>query len=993
MSKAIEGAAMIAGGVLVDAAIFFGTFGTGAGLVAWLTTVEYTLLAGGVALEAGAAVAALSSTGGAGYTIRQPAPFRQIIYGVQRVGGIFAFISTSGSRLDQNNFIIILAGHPIDSIENLYLDGRQVFWAGGVGNVNRGGVNFGGAAAGGSHTGPDGQQYDFGGLVYCEARYGDQTDTSAGPDFPSYYTSVIGGATANDATWGPTTGANTPRLMGCAYVYLKMEYNTAMFPSTPGSVEIKFTIRGKNDIWDPRTGSKGFSTNPALIVADIIRDTVYGLGDVDAFKESGSVAQLVAAANVCDEQVSVVATGGSEARYAAHYTYNSSAAPGNVMGAILQAMGGRISQPGGEWYIFPAYWQGPSFAFDSGALTGALTWEARSQKDLYNRVTGTYIAPNWPWNTAGNQYDRNGFYNGRIANNFPFAFQPSSFPQYAADPAHGYAADQYLDQDSNLLGPWASGTTYNLGDVIVSGGAMYKSLIAANVGNAPATSPVDWVPYANLLPTELTLRSVLSVTQAQRLAKIHLLRNRFGGSGKFPMAQAAFAMQCCDVMQFTFAAMGWAGKTLEIEGVSSTINYGAEGEAPSEQLEINVIETDISVYQWNAALEEQTVYGAPASPQQLTRYPNPPTGMSLTSGAATALVALDGTVTPRVEVQWTTPLDILTTQIQIQYQLVAGGVAGSWLNAGYADVSQNAFFVSGVVSGLVYNFRIRGIRGTTSGASVWVEVDGYTVSIILSVVTSTASAPSGTLIGEAFSPAGTGGAAVIVEPYTATYGTTPTAILPAGEYTISGLTQQLLYYVYYIDPTFAGGAITPIATTSQADYLGKVGYFFIGSIVTPLYSSGGVTARFRPTVFNDTGTRTTSNPATAYDGILSTYATVTALSSVDRDLYGSCQWFGWSSLTTTSAANLYINISSFFYPTGPDPMTHSVTVSSSLGTIASDSGGPLSGLYSIAIPIGTDISTITVTVYAQTAKTGTPTHPPSGGVNELVHVYEIYIAP
>lgn len=712
MSKAIEGAALIGAGLGLEVLAFaLASSGVGIAALPFLTEAGYALATSGVAMEIGAAATALFASQGSGYTVREPAPPRQIIYGEQRVGGVFAYLSTTGSELDQNNFVIVIAGHSVECIENLYLDGRQVFWAGGGGNVNRGGVNFGGAANSNTYTGPGGSQYNFGGLVYCEARYGDQTLTEAGPDFPGGTPSVIGGLTANDPIWA-ASGGKAPVLMGCTYVYLKLEYDTNMFPNTPGQVEVKFTVRGKNDIWDPRTGTKSYSTNPALIVSDVILDTQFGLGDVDAFKDAGSVAQLVAAANICDEEVAVVATGSNEARYGCHYHYDTSVAPGDAVDAMLKSMGARISMPGGEWYIYPTAYVGASASFGPGDLSGGFTWNpTRSLKDLFNRVTGTYIAANWPWNTAGNLYDANGFFNGTIQNNFDFGFEPTNFPQYAADPLHGYAADAFLEEDSQLIGAWDGGTGYGLGDVVSKGtGAslvMYKSLIAGNVGNDPATStlspgpvaawaggttyaagvgvvyvpatwvigttyaagqtvaygglyyislagsnlgnepdispaewavfsglyvslvgsntgnepdtspsdwtPAAWVAYSNLLPRELTLRSVLSVTQAQRLAKIELMRNRYQGMGTLSFMQRAFAVQVCDVITMNFPAMNWAGKTLEILGVTISTEYGDGKTAPLQRLSLQLAETDPSIYDWDPELEELDVYGIPAS--------------------------------------------------------------------------------------------------------------------------------------------------------------------------------------------------------------------------------------------------------------------------------------------------------------------------------------------------------------------------------------------
>src|ERR1700728_2772412 len=149
MAKAIVGAVLLAG-----AGIALGVMTGGlsfAGLMA-LTNVEAQILGSiavaGVGMEAGAIASALTANRGMNITTRQTAANRQIIYGQQRVGGVIIYKSTTGSHKDQLNYVIVIAGHVVDSIVNLYLDGRQVFWAGGVGNITRNGVNFGGNADG-----------------------------------------------------------------------------------------------------------------------------------------------------------------------------------------------------------------------------------------------------------------------------------------------------------------------------------------------------------------------------------------------------------------------------------------------------------------------------------------------------------------------------------------------------------------------------------------------------------------------------------------------------------------------------------------------------------------------------------------------------------------------------------------------------------------------------------------------------------------------------
>ncbi|MGA8109358.1 MAG: hypothetical protein WB974_07970, partial [Acidobacteriaceae bacterium] len=487
MSKAIEGAAMLGAAVGMGTLAFFDPALVASPLYDQLMA---SLVIGGIAMEAGAIADTLLQNRGMGITTRQPASYRQIIYGEQRVGGVIVYSSTTGSHFDQYNYVIVLAGHEIDAIENLYLDGRRVYWSGNNtdGNTTRNGVNFGGNATGGQFIGPGGQNYNFDTLVYCEARFGDQADGD-----------VITGLTANDPNWA-AGASGSPYLGGCAYVYLKVEYDTAMFPQMP---EIKFTVRGKNNIYDPRTGTTGYSYNWALVVADILTDTTFGLGDTG----SVNTAQLIAAANVCDESVAL-ADGDTEARYCAHWHYDTATSPGDALDTVMPAAAGRLSRIGGEWYIWPAYWQGPSFTFDETTMTGPLKWTPyRSFRELVNCINGTYVAANSPYNVAGDLYDSNGWYDGTIANVFPFAFQPTNYPQYAQDVLHGYSENQWLIDDLGVV-----------------------------------------------LPKEVTQRCVLSVAQAQRVAKIYLLRNRQQGSGSFPMSLEAWQMQPLDVMQFSFPA-------------------------------------------------------------------------------------------------------------------------------------------------------------------------------------------------------------------------------------------------------------------------------------------------------------------------------------------------------------------------------------------------------------------------------------------------------
>ncbi len=814
---------MLGGALVLGAAAFFmASTGVGFAALPFMLHAMEALAVGGISMEAGAAAAALSSNRGTGITIRQAAAYRQIIRGTRRVPGVIIFRSTTGGRRRQLNYVIVLAAHECWAITGLYLDGRLVYFENGVGTTTRNGYTFGGAADGVSRTGPNGVKYNFGGLVYCEARYGDQVSGD-----------VIGGLTANDPTWAATP-QGSPYVGGCTYFYLKIEGDSATFPSEP---EIKVTTMGK-PVYDPRTGQTAYTSNWALHVADHISDPTYGVGDPYV-----NEAQLIAAANVCDEQIPVQQLGGTtEARYSMHWNYETSLSPGNVLVTMMEGAAGRVRQIGGEWWIFPAYWQGPSAAFDHNSLAGPIDWNPNSGIDgTCNVVTGTYIAPNYPFNVTGNLYDSNGFYEGQIQNNFPFAYQPTNFPQYARDTGHGYASNVDLDADSGVQGPWDATKVYSEGDVTSFAGSIWVSLVDANLNNAPATatgsqvpSAMPWALGALYLPMDVQFETICSVTQAQRVAKIMLMRKRFNGKGKLPLKLGAYSMQSLDVMQFTAPEIGWAGKVLEIDQpvLRAVEMHDADGEGGESALQVLVpiMETDPSIYEWDPATEEQTVYNVQATPQNAAGPVVAPTNLAVVSTDATALVQPDGSVQQRLEVTYDTPLDQLASGVQTQYRLtpVAGATVAPWLDGGTVDISLELAYLSPVLAGQSYDVRIRTVR-PNSAASDWVEVDGTIADLVYGA--QSGAIGQGSLTANAPNLSSTDN--IVCSPFMTAYGSQVVSYFPGGSVTLSGLQKKMRYFVYVVDPTLAGGNLTPVATLNQADYLGKSGYFLIDSIATP----------------------------------------------------------------------------------------------------------------------------------------------------------------
>ncbi|MDE1161929.1 MAG: hypothetical protein PW792_08275 [Acidobacteriaceae bacterium] len=326
------------------------------------------------------------------------------------------------------------------------------------------------------------------------------------------------------------------------------------------------------------------------------------------------------------------------------------------------------------------------------------------------------------------------------------------------------------------------------------------------------------------------------------------------------------------------------------------------------------------------------------------------------------------------------------------------------------------------VAGQTYNIRIRSLR-SNGGTSVWVELDGFVAGLVLN----TQSADGygiGSLVGEAY-PNNT--AAIDCMPFTAQVGSLSLPIFPSGavmittDGTIGGsgaaLLQQTQYYVYYVDTAYAGGNVTPIATTNKADFVGKLGFFLIDSIITPYVSSSGggtsTTTLYYPSTYSDTGTRSTANPGQAYDGDLATYALCSGVTTTTTWTTGEGSFSGFPAIALASESTLSINAYARMIGDGQCGCTISWGSGSTAGsaTVFEATATFAQQTYTYTIPANVALNSVSVHIYAYPAvevdpgSSGAepPVGPGAGGgagivtsstydpASTLMSVYEIYI--
>jgi hypothetical protein len=278
-------------------------------------------------------------------------------------------------------------------------------------------------------------------------------------------------------------------------------------------------------------------------------------------------------------------------------------------------------------------------------------------------------------------------------------WQTSDFPPYAQDTLHGYSSDANLTADG--------------GDR-------------------------RWL--------DIQLPFTVSSSTAQRLAKIELMRRRQQGTGTFAFNASLYQLTALDVVQMTVPYLGWTNKLLEVSAHRLTQNKIQNGDAEATLLgcEIDVQETDPSVYDWSAT-EELTPQGF-----QQTTTPGSgantivtaPAGVSATNTTA----AGTGLTTGQIQITWTAPSDGYVTsggQTITQYSL--DNI--NWIPLGTYDASVTTAYIPTVAAGQSYWVRVafQNAQGVQSAWTVYgpLTATGSSVSAGVGV----RETPSGTLNG------------------------------------------------------------------------------------------------------------------------------------------------------------------------------------------------------------------------------------------------------
>ena len=177
---------------------------------------------------------------------------------------------------------------------------------------------------------------------------------------------------------------------GLSFVRLSFKYDAEKFPS--GIPDVRFVVRGRSDIYDPRNGNSGYSANTALLILWYLRNRC-GIPDDEIIFQS-----FASAANVSDEAV-VGPDGTVTPRYFAGAVIGADEKRNTVLDNLLSACAGTLIRVGGRWSLQVGAYYGPAdFTINEDMVIGTVEGATEvSNSDAINTMRGTFVDPAQAW--------------------------------------------------------------------------------------------------------------------------------------------------------------------------------------------------------------------------------------------------------------------------------------------------------------------------------------------------------------------------------------------------------------------------------------------------------------------------------------------------------------------------------------------------------------------------------------------------------------------
>lgn len=288
---------------------------------------------------------------------KQAISARDVVYGEVKKSGTIVFLETTNNN-ENLHVCVTLAGHEINGVSEVYFNEATV----------KGSLTDAVEVSANSGTVPD-----YSSVAQITAHFGSESQAAD--------TNLV----------SRTSFTTNHRLRNIAYIYVNLDYDQDVYAN--GLPNVSCLIQGKK-VFDPRSETTAYSNNAALCIRDYLTNSRYGLGASEDEIDDDS---FIAAANICDEDVSVLG-GGTEKRYTINGVVDTSKQPREILNDLLTSCGGTIYYSNGQWHLKVGAYITPTTTLTNDDLRGSIKIQTRnSGQDQFNAVKGIFVSPENNW--------------------------------------------------------------------------------------------------------------------------------------------------------------------------------------------------------------------------------------------------------------------------------------------------------------------------------------------------------------------------------------------------------------------------------------------------------------------------------------------------------------------------------------------------------------------------------------------------------------------
>ena len=345
-----------------------GTFALGTASTMAVLTFGTTLLNGVIGKMTSKGINATGDNFGSKFSSRSAIEPRKLVYGECRVGGTFVHMQTTGTDNYLLHAVVAIAGHEIEDLVSVRLNDKNL-------GVSSSTIN--------------------GSTVYT-CTDSDYTNTENDNNFGSgrllRYSFEDGSQTAVNGFMNAqlNTIGLSDKFLGVSYIYVQMVFDTEAFGG--GMPALSFNVKGKK-CFDPRNNTTAYTNNPALHIRDFLTNTQYGLKAQTAeINDTTNAGGFAAAANICEQNVTLADGSTTEKRYTANGFSNFSATGAGIIEGLLSSMAGKMSYVNGQFCVFAGASQTPSLTITDDELLSTLNISTNPNAgNLFNSIKPIYV--------------------------------------------------------------------------------------------------------------------------------------------------------------------------------------------------------------------------------------------------------------------------------------------------------------------------------------------------------------------------------------------------------------------------------------------------------------------------------------------------------------------------------------------------------------------------------------------------------------------------